>query len=109
MATAPRAPQRLRHALDVTARAAAALVAGYAVAHAFAACMAVVLPLARPDRVVAGTLLSFIAWTLVALHAFGARSAWRVVAAGARVRRHDGRRARVSRRGPAAVSRRPSA
>lgn len=77
MAIAQRAPQRLRHALDIAARIAAALVAGYAVAHAFAACMAVVLPFARPDRVVAGTLLSFIAWTVVALHAFGARTPWR--------------------------------
>jgi hypothetical protein len=77
MATTASRPARLRHALDVTVRTLAALVAGYACAHAFAACMAVVLPFARPDRVVAGTLLSFVVWTLVALHAFGARSAWR--------------------------------
>lgn len=75
--TAARSPTRLRHALDVTARTLAALVAGYACAHAFAACMAVVLPFARPDRVAAGTLLSFLVWAFVALHAFGARSAWR--------------------------------
>lgn len=68
---------RLRHALDVALRVAAAALAGYAVAHAFAACMAVVLPFARPDRVAAGTLLAFIPWVLVALHAFAARSAWR--------------------------------
>lgn len=76
MATTIR-PARLRHALDVTARTLAAVVAGYACAHAFAACMAVVLPLARPDRVASGTLASFLVWTVVALHAFAARSAWR--------------------------------
>lgn len=77
MASTARPHDRLRHALDVTLRAAAAALAGYAVAHAFAACMAVALPFARPDRVAAGTLLSFIPWVLVALHAFAARSAWR--------------------------------
>ena len=45
-----RSPQR-RHALDVTARTAAALVAGYAAAYAFTASMAVVLPFARAERV----------------------------------------------------------
>jgi hypothetical protein len=77
MATAASRSSRLHHALDVAARTAAAALAGYAVAHAFAACMAVVLPFARPDRVAAGTLLSFIPWVLVALHAFAARTAWR--------------------------------
>lgn len=75
-ATASRST-RLRNALDVSARTLAALVAGYACAHAFAACMTVVLPFARPDRVVAGTLLSFIVWTLVALHAFATATPWR--------------------------------
>ncbi|MFC0679844.1 DUF3649 domain-containing protein [Lysobacter korlensis] len=75
-ATASR-PTRLRHALDVAMRTLAALVAGYACAHTFAAFMTVVLPFARPDRVVAGTLLSFVVWTLVALHAFAAASPWR--------------------------------
>lgn len=77
MATAARPHDRLRHALDVTLRVAAAAIAGYAVAHAFAACMAVLLPFARPDRVAAGTLLSFVPWVLVALHAFATRTAWR--------------------------------
>lgn len=77
MATAAPRSTRQRRALDVGARTLAALVAGYACAHAFAACMAVVLPFARPDRVVTGTLLSFLVWTLVALHAFAAGSPWR--------------------------------
>ncbi|MBW3551674.1 MAG: DUF3649 domain-containing protein, partial [Proteobacteria bacterium] len=61
----------------VTARIAAAVVGGYFAAHAFAAFMTLVLPFARPDRVVTGTLLAFLVWCVAALHAFAARSAWR--------------------------------
>lgn len=77
MATARKPPDPFRHALDVVTRTAAAVIAGYAAAHAFAACTAVLLPFARPDRVTAGTLLSFLVWVFVALYAFAARSAWR--------------------------------
>lgn len=70
-------PAPWRRALDVTIRIVSAIVAGYFVAHAFAALMAAVLPFARPDRVVAGSMLAFVAWTIVAIHAFAARSPWR--------------------------------
>jgi hypothetical protein len=66
-----------QHALDVTGRTTSALVVGYGVAYAFAACMAIVLPFSRADRVVAGTMLSFVAWCLVAVYAFATRSHWR--------------------------------
>lgn len=75
-AVAAKPGQRMRDAAAVAARTAAAVVAGYASAHAFAACMAVVLPFARPDRVATGTLLSFLVACAVAIHAFAARSAW---------------------------------
>jgi hypothetical protein len=70
----------LLHALDVAARAAAAVVGGYFVAHAFAAFMTMVLPFARPDRVVAGTVLAFVVWCIAALYAFAVRSVWRACA-----------------------------
>lgn len=65
------------HALDVAVRTAAAVAGGYFAAHAFSAFMALALPFARPDRVAAGTLLAFVVWTVAALYAFAARSAWR--------------------------------
>lgn len=65
------------HALDVAARTASAAAGGYFAAHAFAAFMTLVLPFARPDRVVAGTLLAFVVWCIAALYAFAVRSTWR--------------------------------
>lgn len=77
MPAATRRAPSLRHALDVAARVVAAAAGGYFLAHAFAAFMTLVLPFARPDRVVAATLLAFVVWCAAALHAFAVRSPWR--------------------------------
>ncbi|MFZ5655979.1 MAG: DUF3649 domain-containing protein [Pseudomonadota bacterium] len=79
MATTMRSPERLRRAAAVAVRTGLATIGGYWAAHAFAAGATVVLPFARPDRVTAGTLLSFLVWVFVALHAFAARSTWSAV------------------------------
>jgi len=67
----------MHRALHVTARAGAAIAAGYFLAHACAAFLTLALPFARPDRVVAATLFSFVAWCVAALHAFATGSTWR--------------------------------
>ena len=67
----------MHRAFHVAARTGAALIAGYFVAHASAAFLTLVAPFARPDRVATGTLLSFVAWCLAGLYAFGTRSTWR--------------------------------
>jgi ABC-type uncharacterized transport system permease subunit len=72
-------PGAWRRAVDVTLRTLSAVLLGYFVAHAFAGLMAAVLPFARPDRVVAGSMLSFLAWAGVGVYAFAARSPWRAV------------------------------
>jgi hypothetical protein len=78
MTTPPTAaPARARNAAAIAVRTTVAAAGGYAVAQAFAAFATVVLPFERADRVTTGTLLSFLLWTGVALHAFAARTAWR--------------------------------
>jgi ABC-type Fe3+-siderophore transport system permease subunit len=63
---------------NIASRVLAALVGGYAVAYAVTAFLAVYLPLARPDRVVFSSLVSFAVWTAVVIYVFAARSATRV-------------------------------
>lgn len=58
---------------QVLLRTLVAVAGGYFLAHAFSMLMAAVLPFARPDRVVAGTLLAFPVWCAAAVYAFGAR------------------------------------
>lgn len=73
----PHMPGRWRRVLDVAVRTIAAVAIGYFLAHAFSALMAAMLPFSRPDRVVAGGMLAFVAWTVAAVYAFAARSPWR--------------------------------
>lgn len=63
--------------LAVVSRVSAALAGGYLVAYASAALLTVVLPFSRINRAVTASLLSFVIWSVVALWAFAARSAWR--------------------------------
>jgi hypothetical protein len=63
--------------MAVTSRSLAAIVGGYACAAAFAAVLAVALPLPRSEAVLWGTMLSFLVWSLAAIWAFAARSASR--------------------------------
>lgn len=58
-------------------RTCVAIAGGYAFAAAAAALLAVCLPLPRADAVVTSTLLSFALYTVAALRAFAAPSAWR--------------------------------
>jgi len=67
----------LRYRLAVTSRAAAAIGGGYVLASAAAACLAVWLPLARVDAVVAAQMLSFVVYACAALWVFATRNAWR--------------------------------
>lgn len=62
-----------RFRAEVLTRTLVALTGGYFLAHAFSALAASLLPLARPDRVVAGALLAFPVWCAAAVYAFGAR------------------------------------
>ncbi|TNJ35881.1 DUF3649 domain-containing protein [Arenimonas terrae] len=55
----------------------AALFGGYFLAHGATAFLTLVLPMGKVDRVVFASLLSFAVWCAAAIHAFGARSAWR--------------------------------
>ncbi|WP_369925710.1 DUF3649 domain-containing protein [Xanthomonas sp. NCPPB 2632] len=64
-------------ALDVTGRATAAVFGGYALAALVAAACARWLPVARVEAVVAGMLVSFAVYALVAIFAFASRSAAR--------------------------------
>src|SRR5690606_12489745 len=62
-----------RHAVEVALRALSAVVGGYLLAHAFSALSASLLPLSRPDRVVAGALLALPVWCAAVVFAFAAR------------------------------------
>lgn len=61
----------------VVARTLAAILGGYAVAYAFTAALARVLPLAKVDALITASLLSFVIYTLAILWAFAARDGWR--------------------------------
>lgn len=64
---------RWRHAAQVLLRTLVAVVGGYALAHAFSAVAASILPFARADRVITGMLLAFPVWCAAAVYTFGAR------------------------------------
>lgn len=70
-------PRGGRHRLAVASRVAAALFAGYFLAHGATAFLTLVLPFARVDRVIAASLLSFAVWCAAAVYVFAARTAWR--------------------------------
>ncbi len=70
-------PAGWRGRVAVATRVAAALLAGYFLAHAATAFLTLVLPLAKADRVIFASLLSFAVWTAAAVYALAARSAWR--------------------------------
>ncbi|MCD0504778.1 DUF3649 domain-containing protein [Bordetella petrii] len=61
----------------VTSRVAAAVFGGYALASAAAACLAVWLPMARPDAVITAMLLAFVIYAIGATWVFATRNAWR--------------------------------
>ncbi|WP_052367658.1 DUF3649 domain-containing protein [Algiphilus aromaticivorans] len=71
----PRGVVSGRYRLAVASRSLAAGIGGYGCAAAFAAALAVALPLARSEAVLWGTMLSFAVWSLAAIWAFAARSA----------------------------------
>jgi len=61
----------------VISRVLAAIFGGYLFTYCLTAALARLLPLAKPDAVIAATLAAFAVYTLVILWAFGCRSAWR--------------------------------
>lgn len=61
-----------RRCLSLGSRILAALVGGYAFAHAATAFLTLVLPFGRNDRVITATLLAFVVWCAVAIYAFAA-------------------------------------
>ena len=63
--------------MDVVSRAIAAVVGGYALASATAVCLALILPMARSEAVLTGTMVSFVAYVCVVIWAFSAASAAR--------------------------------
>lgn len=73
----PRGVVTGRYRLAVASRSLAAVIGGYGCAAAFAAALAVALPLARSEAVLWGTMLSFAVWSLAVIWAFAARSAGR--------------------------------
>lgn len=62
---------------DNTLRLIAAVPLGYAVASLWAAALARVLPMARSEATVTGTLVALLLCALFAMYAYGARSGWR--------------------------------
>lgn len=64
--------------LSLASRSLAAIVGGYAFAHAATAFLTLALPFGRNDRVVTATLLAFVVWCAAAIYAFAAAKAWRV-------------------------------
>lgn len=70
----PGKTRRVRHTFaGVGTRSLAALLGGYLVAYSGTLCLAVYLPLARPDRAVWASLASFALWALAMLLAFACR------------------------------------
>jgi len=66
-----------RYRWAVASRVAAAVLGGYALASATAACLAVWLPLARVDAVITAMLAAFVAYAIGATWVFATRNAWR--------------------------------
>ncbi|CAB3937876.1 DUF3649 domain-containing protein [Achromobacter insolitus] len=67
----------MRYRLAVFSRATAAILGGYALASAAAACLAIWLPLRRPDAVVTAQMLSFVFYACGVIWVFATRNAWR--------------------------------
>ncbi len=67
----------MRYRFAVLSRAAAAILGGYLLASAAAACLAVWLPLQRADAVVTAQMLSFVFYTCGVIWVFATRDAWR--------------------------------
>ena len=66
-----------RYRLAVFPRGAAATLGGYARASAAAACLAIWLPMRRPDAVVTAQMLSFVFYACGVIWVFATRNAWR--------------------------------
>lgn len=67
----------MRYRLAVFSRAAAAILGGYALASAAAACLAVWLPMGRADAVTTAQMLSFVVYAGGVIWVFATRNAWR--------------------------------
>jgi hypothetical protein len=67
----------MRYRLAVFSRAAAAILGGYVLASAAAACLAIWLPMRRPDAVVTAQMLSFVFYACGVSWVFATRNAWR--------------------------------
>ena len=67
----------MRYRLAVFSRAAAAILGGYALASAATACLAIWLPMRRPDAVVTAQMLSFVFYACGVIWVFATRNAWR--------------------------------
>ncbi|RSE99171.1 DUF3649 domain-containing protein [Achromobacter aegrifaciens] len=67
----------MRYRLAVFSRAAAAILGGYVLAAAAAACLAIWLPMRRPDAVVTAQMLSFVFYACGVIWVFATRNAWR--------------------------------
>ncbi len=82
----PRTDKGNSRVLQIASRTAAAILGGYVLAALSAAALPLVLPGARADTVLIGTMLSFVIYVCAALWAFAARSggsAWLGLAPGA--------------------------
>ena len=55
----------------------AAAIGGYALSSLAAMCLSIVLPMARSEAVLTGTMASFVVYVCMVLWAFSASSAWR--------------------------------
>ncbi len=67
----------MRYRLAVFSRATAAILGGYALASAAAACRATGRPFRRPDAVVTAQMLSFVFYACGVIWVFATRNAWR--------------------------------
>ncbi|CAB3853223.1 MULTISPECIES: DUF3649 domain-containing protein [Achromobacter] len=67
----------MRYRFAVASRAVAAILGGYGLASAAAACLAVWLPLQRAEAVVTAQMVSFVVYTCGVIWVFATRNAWR--------------------------------
>lgn len=67
----------MRYRMAVFSRMAAAILGGYVLASAAAACLAVWLPMGRADAVTTAQMLSFVFYTCGVIWVFATRNAWR--------------------------------
>ncbi|CUI72786.1 DUF3649 domain-containing protein [Achromobacter ruhlandii] len=67
----------MRYRLAVASRAMAAILGGYGLASAAAACLAVWLPMQRADAVVTAQMSAFVVYTCGVIWVFATRNAWR--------------------------------